>query len=184
MAHRRHGAALDEGDAAVRWPPFFEAPTGIRAPAQAGARAAQARARTAYAARSSAPMWLTRMNLATRLGHAHELVEHCLRVSTAVMTYCATTASKKSSGKARFGASITASTSTLASLRFAHARVRLAQHRLRKCRRRTMPVLGANSPSARGRCRRRRRGCGPPMRSAAAIESCRPASNTSPNTRS
>ena len=75
-------------------------------------------------------MWLTRIISPPGLSTRTNSSSVPSGSGTAVMTYCATTASKTSSGKARFFASITREHFDIAEPQRAHALLRLAQHRL------------------------------------------------------
>ena len=106
----------------------------------------------------SAPIWLTRISSPPGFNTRMKSSSVPSGSGTAVMTYCATTASKKASLKARFFASITASVSTFS---------RLCE-RTRCCALRSIgseistphTLVVRDNPTATIRCRRRRRGCG------------------------
>src|SRR5262245_28840170 len=116
MPERRHRTALEHAHSAVARGPLRETlPAEFRPPAEPPRH--RRKALLEQPARAGlGPEVVDQDDLTARLGDPRELVERRLRVGHGGMTYCATTASKKASGKPRCCASITASASTWASL--------------------------------------------------------------------
>jgi len=110
MSERRHRAAFEQAHAAVTLGPSRQPlPTEFRPRAESPRHGRKALLEDAPRPRLGAEM-VDEDDLAARLSSAAS------GSGTVVMTYCATTASKKASGKPRCCASITANASTWASL--------------------------------------------------------------------